>query len=79
MFFKKVSFRSESESRGYIFKHMRQKHHNWFVRIFSYPTVVEDLLRSFVHEDFVKELDFKSLKKLDPIFSLPQKARVMPM
>ena len=53
---------------GYIFKHMRQKHHNWFVRIFSYPTVVEDLLRSFVHEDFVKELDFKSLKKLDPNF-----------
>ena len=47
---------------------MRQKHHNWFVRIFSYPTVVEDLLRSFVHEDFVKELDFKSLKKLDPNF-----------
>ena len=47
---------------------MRQKHHNWFVRIFSYPAVVEDLLRSFVHEDFVKELDFKSLKKLDPNF-----------
>lgn len=47
---------------------MRQKHHSWFVRIFSYPVVVEDLLRSFVHDDFVKKLDFKTLKKLDPNF-----------
>ncbi len=47
---------------------MRQKHHNWFVRIFSYPAVIEDLLRSFIHEDFIKELDFKTLKKLDPNF-----------
>ena len=47
---------------------MRQRHNNWFTRIFSYPVVVEDLLCSFVDEAFVKELDFESLKKLDTNF-----------
>ncbi len=36
---------------------MRQRHHNWFVCLLSYTTGVMDLLRSFLHEDVVKELD----------------------
>jgi len=47
---------------------MKQKHNNWFMRIFSYPAVIKDLLMSFVHEDFVKDLEFDSLKRLNPDF-----------
>lgn len=47
---------------------IKQRHNNWFMRIFSYPVVVKDLLLSFVHEDFVKDLEFASLKKLNPDF-----------
>ena len=47
---------------------MKQRHNNYFLRIFSYPVVVKDLLMSFVHEDFVKDLEFESLKKLNPDF-----------
>ncbi|NLL14151.1 MAG: hypothetical protein GX267_12165 [Fibrobacter sp.] len=38
------------------------------MRIFSYPAVIKDLLMSFVHEDFVKDLEFDSLKRLNPDF-----------
>jgi predicted transposase/invertase (TIGR01784 family) len=38
------------------------------MRIFSYPVVVKELLMSFVHEDFVKDLEFASLKRLNPDF-----------
>ena len=38
------------------------------MHIFNYPVVVKDLLMSFVHEDFVKDLEFASLKKLNPDF-----------
>jgi len=47
---------------------MKQKHNNWYMHIFSYPVVVKDLLLSFVHEDFVKDLEFASLKRLNPDF-----------
>jgi len=48
----------------YLFS-MSKYHDRWYTRLFSDPQVVEDLLRSFVHEDFVKLLDFKTLKKLN--------------
>ena len=48
---------------------IKQRHNNWFMHIFNYPVVVKDLLMSFVHEDFVKDLEFASLKKLNPDFS----------
>ena len=35
----------------------------WYTRLFSDPRIVEELLRSFVHEEFVKDLDFASIKK----------------
>ncbi|NLL13570.1 MAG: Rpn family recombination-promoting nuclease/putative transposase [Fibrobacter sp.] len=47
---------------------IKQRHNNWFMHIFNYPVVVKDLLMSFVHEDFVKDLEFASLKKLNPDF-----------
>ena len=47
---------------------MSRHHDKWYTRIFSDPRIVEELLKSFVHEDFVKELDFSSLKKLNTKF-----------
>ncbi|MDO5575674.1 MAG: Rpn family recombination-promoting nuclease/putative transposase [Fibrobacter sp.] len=47
---------------------MPSYHDKWYTRIFSDPKIVEDLLRSFVTEDFVKDLDFTSLKKLNGKF-----------
>ncbi len=38
---------------------MSKYHARWYTRLFSDPQVVEDLLRSFVHEDFVQLPDFK--------------------
>jgi predicted transposase/invertase (TIGR01784 family) len=47
---------------------MSRHHDKWYTRIFSDPQIVKDLLISFVHEDFVKKLDFSSLKKLNTKF-----------
>jgi predicted transposase/invertase (TIGR01784 family) len=46
-------------------------HDRWYKKIFSDPGVVEDLLRSFVKEDFVKSLDFSTLRKLNNSFISP--------
>ena len=47
---------------------MSKHHDKWYIRLFSDPKIVEELLRFFVHEEFVKELDFSSLKKLNTRF-----------
>lgn len=47
---------------------MSRYHDKWYTRLFSDPRVVEDLLRSFVNESFVQELDFTSLRKLNTKF-----------
>ena len=47
---------------------MSSYHDKWYTRIFSDPKIVEELLRSFVHEEFIEELDFSSLKKLNTKF-----------
>ncbi|OHD10051.1 MAG: hypothetical protein A2086_12150 [Spirochaetes bacterium GWD1_27_9] len=39
-----------------------------YKKIFSHPLVVEELLLYFVHEDFVKDLDFSTLERLDKSF-----------
>jgi len=39
-----------------------------YKKIFSNPLVVEELLLYFVHEDFVKDLDFSTLERLDKSF-----------
>jgi predicted transposase/invertase (TIGR01784 family) len=38
-------------------------HDNAYKHIFSHPQMVEDLLRGFVHESWVAELDFSTLEK----------------
>ena len=38
-------------------------HDNAYKHIFSHPTMVEDLLRGFVHEEWVQQLDFGTLEK----------------
>jgi len=43
-------------------------HDTWYKTLFSNPSVVEDLLTSFVKEQFVKDLDFTSIKKLNASF-----------
>ena len=41
------------------------EHDGSYKQIFSHASMVEDLLRGFVHEDWVNELDFSSLEKLN--------------
>ena len=38
------------------------KHDQSYKRLFSHPKMVEDLLRGFVHEDWVNQLDFTTLE-----------------
>ena len=47
---------------------MSRHHDKWYTRLFSDPRIVEELLRSFVHEKFVRDLDFSSIKKLNTKF-----------
>jgi hypothetical protein len=43
-------------------------HDNGYKLLFSHPAMVEDLLRGFVHEDWVAELDFATLEKVSGTF-----------
>jgi predicted transposase/invertase (TIGR01784 family) len=56
------------------FSFMSRFHDKWFTRLFSEPKIVEELLTSFVHESFVKDLDFTTIKKLNTKF-IPQSER----
>lgn len=42
---------------------MVPKHDHGYKRLFSHPEMVADLLRGFVHEDWVRELDFATLER----------------
>ncbi len=44
------------------------KHDKLYKKLFSNPKLVEELLTSFVNEDFVKKLDFSTLVQLDKSF-----------
>lgn len=44
------------------------EHDRGYRRLFSHPESVEDLLRGFVEEDWVSDLDFSSLEKVDHHF-----------
>jgi len=39
--------------------------------LFSHPEMVEDLLRGFVHEDWVRDLDFSTLEKVPGSYVAP--------
>lgn len=47
---------------------MRDYHDRRYKYVFSHPLFVQHLLESFVHEDFIKELDYSSLKRIDKSF-----------
>jgi predicted transposase/invertase (TIGR01784 family) len=47
---------------------MNKDHDSQYKELFSNPTLVSELLRSFVDEKFVQELDFSALKKLNTHF-----------
>jgi predicted transposase/invertase (TIGR01784 family) len=51
---------------------MIANHDSWYKTLFSDPHVVADLLTSFVKEEFVSDLDFSSLKKLNSSFISPE-------
>lgn len=38
-------------------------HDNAYKNVFSHPKAVQDLLRGFVHEDWVQQLDYTTLEK----------------
>ena len=39
-------------------------HDHSYKLLFSHPEMVADLLRGFVHDDWVKDLDFASLERV---------------
>ena len=43
---------------------MKKNHDHAYKLLFSEPEIVKDLLQGFVHEDWVKELDFSTLEKV---------------
>lgn len=47
---------------------MANEHDRRYKKLFSHPVFVQELLEHFVHEDFIKELDFNSLERLDKSF-----------
>ncbi len=44
------------------------EHDPGYKKLFSHPEMVEDLLRGFVHESWVKELDFSTLETFKDSF-----------
>ena len=48
---------------------MASEHDLRYKNLFSHPVLVRELLESFVCEDFVAELDFSTLNRLDKSFA----------
>lgn len=46
-------------------------HDNGYKALFSHPAMVADLIRGFVREDWVRDLDFSTLEKIDGNFITP--------
>lgn len=47
---------------------MADRHDTRYKRLFSHPELVREVLESFVHEDFVKQLDYSQMTRLDKSF-----------
>ena len=47
---------------------MVNKHDRRYKKLFSNPVLLKELLQSFVEEDFINDLDFSSLERLDKSF-----------
>jgi predicted transposase/invertase (TIGR01784 family) len=50
-------------------------HDNGYKALFSHPEMVADLIRGFVHEDWVRNLDFATLERVDGSFVTPRLRR----
>jgi len=46
----------------------RKQHDQWYKKLFSNPILLQHLITGFVKEDFVGDLDFSSMKRLDKSF-----------
>jgi len=44
---------------------MPQHHDTGYKKLYTFPKMVEDLLVGFVHQDWISELDFTTLEKLN--------------
>ena len=47
---------------------MANAHDFRYKKLFSYPKMVEELLASFVNEEFISQLDFSTLKQINKSF-----------
>jgi hypothetical protein len=50
------------------------EHDAGYKSLFSHPEMVEDLIRGFVHEDWVRDLDFSTLKKVPGNYVTPNRS-----
>ena len=44
---------------------MTQHHDTGYKKLYTFPKMVEDLLTGFIHQDWIKELDFSTLEKMN--------------
>ena len=51
------------------------EHDAGYKSLFSHPEMVEDLIRGFVHEDWVRDLDFSTLERVEARFVTPRLQR----
>ena len=49
-------------------KEIAHKHDTGYKKIFSNPRIVEELITSFVNEDWVKEIDYSRMERIDKSF-----------
>lgn len=56
------------EKRKAVPKGGASGHDRGYKRLFSHPTAVEELLRGFLHEDWVEDLDFSTLERVGNSF-----------
>lgn len=54
---------------------MKDIHDRQYKQVFSHPIFVEKLLKSFVHEDFIKDLDFNRMTKTDKSYVTKKMAK----
>jgi hypothetical protein len=47
------------------------EHDSGYKLLFSHPEMIEDLIRGFVHEDWVRDLDFSTLEKVSGSYVAP--------
>jgi hypothetical protein len=51
---------------------MADRHDTRYKMLFSHPELVREVLESFVHEDFVRQLDWTRMTRIDKSFVNPQ-------